>query len=132
MARLTTSKFRSLLEQRVKTVDNDILVVSGRSPDMPDRVVAIRRGTGRGSTVDGAYENTSWFIESRGRQNDLDDSENISKIVDDILLTISNEAYQGTRILAADWAGGGPQQLIAADPQSRYSYVGNYTVESER
>ena len=133
MARFNVKTFRDLLSDYVIERDPKMKVVKGRMDDMPDRLIAVRRGTGRGDVMDGLYEAVSWSVESRGNTMDIDDSERVADMVDDIILDYFNNLfYRECHILSAEWTGSGPQQQTLNDPQSRYSYVCNYTIVSSR
>lgn len=131
MARLDTQTFHRWLKGYILAEDSSLKVVTGKMEDMPDRMVAIRRGVARGKVMEGLYESVRYQIESRGGQNNLDDAENIAEMIDKIILDkASNVFFEDCHLLTAEWAGSGLQQLVLNDPQSRYSYVCDYTITS--
>lgn len=131
--RLTTRVFTDWLEQQMSVKDPDVVVVEGRITDMPDRVVAVRRGSGRGSVMEGLYERSTFIIRSRGGQNDLDDAESISHMVDSIVTNNAcNLFYENRHVLATEWTGSGPQQITIEDPQSRFAFECAYDITSAK
>ncbi len=131
MAQLTTELLASLLRSRMDLIDPSIEIVTGRVPDMPDRVVTVVRGSGSGSTMGGVFEKVDYTLECRGQGSDLGDAEKVANTVDDIIMDYFNSImYEGVYILVADRTGGGPQQLKINDPQSRYSFACTYSIES--
>lgn len=131
MARLDTTVLKNWLEAQILPQDDKIKVVMGKIEDTPDRMVAIRRGSGRGMQMEGLFETVAYQIECRGGPNNLQDTENIAQMVDSIMLNKANNlAIGGCFISSTEWSGSGPQQLAARDADFRYSYQINYSITS--
>lgn len=111
-------------------------VVPGRIPDMPNRVIAISKGSGPGLEMDGLIDVIGLTFTSRGAENNIGDAEDIAGEVDDIFLgkhpTITSENFligtgaQSVFVNALGRTGGEPTMLSIPDSQSRYSFMCSY------
>jgi hypothetical protein len=133
MSRLTTRKMAEWLKP---LITSGAMVVPGRVPNMPNRVIGITKGSGPGLIMDGLYDVIGFSITCRGGENNLEDAEFIAGEIDDIFLgkhpTTRTENFiigsgaTSVFINGMGRVGGEPIQLSTPDSQSRWSFTCNY------
>lgn len=113
-------------------ISSKALVVPGRMPEMPNRVVGVTSLQGPGMAFDTLFDTVSFRIDCRGAENNLEDAENIANEVDDLILNAPDGFYIGGEVTGV-WCnnvgrtGGGPAMLRSLpDPRSRYEFVCTY------
>lgn len=130
--RFTQRLFRVWLQSRLTS---GARVISGRLPDMPNRVVGIIPVQGPGLVMDGEFDVVAMQIQSRGAENNIDDAEAIAHEVDNVMIGtdpnfwIGNPSH-GVWCNRLGRTGGGPALLSPLpDPQSRFTFVTTYYAE---
>ena len=108
-------------------------VISGRVPDMPNRIIAVTMGSGGGFAMEGLFDAVGFTITCRGGENNFPDAEAIALEVDDIITGKFLDAKSMSFWLNSDVyvdvmgrTGSGPVQLPMADDQSRFVLTCNY------
>jgi len=133
MSRLTTTKLATWLKP---LLTGGAMVVPGRVPDMPNRVIGIMKGSAPGLEMEGLFDVVGFIITCRGGENNFADAETIAGEVDDIF--IGKHPTQGVEnfIIGTGAAsvfvnglgrvGGEPIQLSIPDSQSRWTFNCSY------
>jgi hypothetical protein len=136
MSGLTTTKFSDWIRP---LITSGTKVVSGRLPDVPNRVIAITKGSGPGLTFDGQFDIKGFVVQCRGGEQNLADAESIADEVDDIFLGkhptapcenfLIGSGAESVYVSRISRTGSGPTQLAIPDSQSRWIFSCSYLVE---
>lgn len=127
MARLTSK----MVHDWIKAQYPDIYVTSGRTVDMPDRVIAIQRVGGTDIVLEGAFEVITFRIEMRGASNSLTNAEELALSVDSFVWGRNNFDIGDVRVTSVGYAS--PlRQLNITDSQSRYLFSADYRFKASR
>jgi hypothetical protein len=142
--RLTMDVFAAWLQTRINDHPDfpKFLVASARQPDMPDRCTTVLR-IGSGSDVmDGMFEEIPFRLQTRGREESVEDAEHFTMLLDDIIDVdaknvmmpiIDNSGAQIGDVFVTDsWAVNKPKQLPMTDKLSRYQFVADYMLLASR
>lgn len=137
---LTTKRIADWLKPQLSS---GIQVVSGRLPEVPNRVVGIQMVPSPGLEMDGLFDAINFQATSRGGENNLDDAESIALQVDNImtgrgsngplstenLLIKKNVADTGIYVSQMGRLAGRPTQLDIPDPVSRFTFTCVYFMQ---
>lgn len=133
--RFTSTRIAEWLTPLVTT---GALVVPGRLPAMPSRVISIQMQPGAGLTMDGLFDSVTFQVSCRGQEDLLIDAEDIAFQVDDIFIGRTAQPTRNFNIgVGSDSVyvselgrtGGAPSQLPIPDDQTRWTFTCNYYAE---
>lgn len=135
--RLTNKLLREWLDPKLTS---GAKVISGRLPDMPNRVVSLQLQGGPGLVMDGLFDVVTFQVTARGGEDNYDDAEGIALEVDSILIgssrhpvlnfEMSNESGSSSVYVSGiGRTGGAPQQLPIIDASSRFVFTCTYWIQ---
>lgn len=142
--RLTMDVFAAWLQARINEHPDfpKFLVATARQPDMPDRCITVLRIGAGNDAMDGTFEEIPFRLQTRGREESVEDAERFTMLLDDIIDTQAkvtlmpvmdnSGATVGDVFVSDSWAVNKPKQLPMTDKMSRYQFVADYMLLASR
>jgi hypothetical protein len=124
---LTTTKLGLWIKNGITS---SALVLPGRVPAMPNRIIGIVPGNGPGETIEGLFDIMVFNVSCRGGENNFADAEAIAFEVDRLFVNADvNFMIDDVYVLGAGRVGGRPQALPLPDDQTRWTFTCSYYLE---
>lgn len=142
--RLTMDTFASWLQARINEHPDfpSFLVATARQPDMPDRCITVLRVGGGNETMDGFFEEIPFRLQTRGREESVEDAERFAMLLDEIIDTQAKVTLMpimdasgapiGDVFVSDSWVVNKPKQLPTTDKQARFEFVADYMLLASR
>jgi hypothetical protein len=102
---------------------------------MPDRCVTIFEIGAASDQMDGMFEDVPFRLQTRGREESLNDAENFANLIDEIIdsqakntdmpVIVGGDQVSEIRI-SDSWAVTKPTQMPMPDNMSRYQFTADY------
>lgn len=125
MADLTVAKVAGWLNDRLSVDVADWNPNLG-APDAPDRIVLLTPAGGPGLRLDGAVDEQTYNVRSRGLQRDPEDAQQIAAEVDRLIDGTEGPITVGDVRVVALWRVGSPPAMLAVDSAGRTHYSATY------
>lgn len=138
--RLGTETFCQWLEGQLVSIGgafgSQVVVVRGRVADMPNLSASVVISGPSAVQMEAVLETVGVHIQTRGHPNNIDSSESLALLVDDIILNSENNFQMirqgessGVYVKSMYRPGQRPQQLNYLDVGDRFVFSANYTVQ---
>jgi hypothetical protein len=126
--RFTATKLADWLRPQLTS---GALVIPGRIPEIPNRIVGVNIIGGAGLIMEGIFDIVTFHIACRGAENNLPDAEAIALEVDNVILKSEPNFSIGVvndSVFINDFGrvGAGPTALSIDDNLSRWTSTCNY------
>jgi hypothetical protein len=130
MNRLSTEIFKDWLQPRLLQKYPKLPLVTGRIPDMPDRVVLLTP-SGQGEILnEGIFERQLFRFQTRGNSNNQNDAEAIAYEIYRICDGLENFDITDEIYVVSMKGNARPRQMEITDSQSRYRFISEIEVVS--
>jgi hypothetical protein len=107
-------------------------VAVGETPDSPDRLAAVRIGSGGPTAMERTHDRVALQIITRGLQGSTVDAEAVASLVDNLLMgAVPPLAIGPRRVISIDYVGG-PPTFIETDSARRVNFSCNYLLIADR